>query len=270
MSRRHNRSQQRQVLDLRPHAFIWSQMLRLSSDGSSAFVNVLERLQICVDSACGILTSMTSSDAIASHSYPETQASVSRLEMISFYWNLHIKQLTWAGISLLMALRMTSWNSETWGLRSLICPSTTTVPHLVLIYWCNLLRGDSVSSLMIVLLIWIKWRTRNRCRWSLSLSVDKRSLFLDLLSFLFCVVCCCKCCCCLHYLSNLLLSCFCVQKGRSICQRREMLQVLLLWRCVKDWNVSLFHCHPFIPSTHSILFILNSLWLTVLARNTTH
>lgn len=55
---------------------------------------------------------------------------------------------------------------------------------------------------------------------SLSLSL-LTNIVLDLLSFLFCVVCCCKCYCCLHYLSYLLLSCFCVEKGRLICHRRE-------------------------------------------------
>lgn len=66
----------------------------------------------------GILTFIpVTFDAIASDSYPETQAFMSRLELVSFYLNLHIKQLTWAGISLLMALWMTSWNSYLENLR---------------------------------------------------------------------------------------------------------------------------------------------------------
>lgn len=61
----------------------------------------------------------------------------------------------------------------------------------------------------------------------LSLSVNKHSLFWTYCHFCFVLFAVVNVVAVYIYLSNLLLSCFCVQKGRSICQRREMLQVLL-------------------------------------------
>lgn len=68
---------------------------------------------------------------------------------------------------------------------------------------------------------------------SLSLLLSKQTFtVLDLLSFLFCDVCCFKCCCGLHYLSYLLLSCFCVEKGSSVCQRSEKFFSDSVWKTV--------------------------------------
>lgn len=197
MSRRHNGSQQRQVFNLRPHVFIGSQMLQCGRDPSSV---VKWEFSFHACSKCALeepvwaanLSARMSPNLCGFHmgihveywplfqwllmkssSYPEMQAFMSRLELVSFYLNLHIKQLTWAGISLLMALWMTSWNSYLENLRHKGWVHICRVSYLSVddhratfsseehwIYFGLNLRkmlwGDFVLSLMIVLLIWIK------------------------------------------------------------------------------------------------------------------
>lgn len=211
----------------------------LSRDRCTSVYSVqgLRCASCCSWPSCAFIP-VTSGEAIAFLSW-NSSINEFHSHWITISSHLHIKQHTGAGISVLMALWMTSWVGIIFYRAKIIC--ITVVPHLVQkniwFVWQQVLRGDFVLNLMMVFLIEVFGCS------SLSLSVNKHSLFWTYCLFLFCVVCCCKCCCCLHYLSYLLLSCFCVEKGSSV------------------WKTETSSLHP---SSRTVLFILNILFKSLM------